>query len=262
MDTKLADRLDDCLVMLGQGWTVDQCLARYPEDAAELRPLLQAATAAHEALASEAMPLAAQARVQTRVMAAWDAAPASRAPWLSWLMPAALPRWAGAAAVLLLAITIGGFGTVSASADALPGDVLYPVKQFTEETRAWLARSPEAQVSAYSDLVKARVAELELLVSEDRTADSAVALDRLDGHLAEVREAADGAMADDGPLAIALTEAEAVQAEAAHSLANAIAASPNGAIAELERALTMIQSANDRVDAALEALREDTENSE
>ena len=262
MDAKLAGRLDDCLDLLSQGWSVDDCLVRYPDDAAGLRPLLATAAATRGAFASEAMPSEAQARIQRRVMAEWDRLPPRRASWLSWLSPAASPRWAGAAAVLLLALAMGSFGTVSVSAGTLPGDALYPVKRFTEETRAWLARSPEAQVSAYSNLVKTRVEELQLLVSQGRTGDSAVALERLDGHLAQVRDAADQAQASGGRMATALAEADAAQDAAVRALTDAIATSPAGTDAELERALAMIQSANARVDAALEALREDTDNSE
>ena len=44
--TDFETRLDECLQALSEGrWDLDECLRRYPEDAAALRPLLLAATA-------------------------------------------------------------------------------------------------------------------------------------------------------------------------------------------------------------------------
>ena len=43
--------LDDCLERLARGETVEQCLESYPEQAAQLRPLLQTSQLAREASA-------------------------------------------------------------------------------------------------------------------------------------------------------------------------------------------------------------------
>lgn len=44
MDQELSEALDQCLILLDEGLGVDECLARYPEQAEELRPLLEVAT--------------------------------------------------------------------------------------------------------------------------------------------------------------------------------------------------------------------------
>ena len=43
MDAQLEVKLIECLDALAQGESVEQILARYPQDAAQLRPLLQTA---------------------------------------------------------------------------------------------------------------------------------------------------------------------------------------------------------------------------
>ena len=60
--------LDECLErLLVKGETVEQCLASYPQYAAELEPLLQMAVAAKEASAIQARPeFKAKARYEFR----------------------------------------------------------------------------------------------------------------------------------------------------------------------------------------------------
>ena len=41
MADKLAQTLEECLELLSQGVSLEECLARYPEDAGELEPLLR-----------------------------------------------------------------------------------------------------------------------------------------------------------------------------------------------------------------------------
>jgi hypothetical protein len=71
----MADRieivLDECLERLRQGESVEQCLARYPEQAAELEPLLRVAMASQKAsLAVEPRPeFKARARNEIRSQA-------------------------------------------------------------------------------------------------------------------------------------------------------------------------------------------------
>ncbi len=43
MDQELSEALDQCLILLDEGVGVDECLARHPEQAGELRPLLEVA---------------------------------------------------------------------------------------------------------------------------------------------------------------------------------------------------------------------------
>ncbi|WGY02626.1 DUF5667 domain-containing protein [Nocardioides sp. QY071] len=77
-----------------------------------------------------------------------------------------------------LAAVIGGFAVVSAtgsmamaSQDALPGDVLYPVKRAIENAQTNLQPDGAAKADALISHAEARLDELQSLVARDRSAD-------------------------------------------------------------------------------------------
>lgn len=120
--------LDQALQLRAAGSSVEACLARFPQYAAELRPLLE--TAAHAAgglRAGEPLPTPDLGRGRTRVLRAarWSRSPTAGPLW----------RWATALAFGLALI----FGVSVASAQSLPGDGLYPVKRALEAAQLALA---------------------------------------------------------------------------------------------------------------------------
>jgi len=126
--------LDQALQLRAAGSSVEACLARFPQYAAELRPLLE--TAAHAAgglRAGEPLPPPDLARGRARVL---HAARASQP------RPATIVlRWATALAFVLAL----GFGVSAASARSLPGDVLYPVKRALEGAQLALTSNLNAR---------------------------------------------------------------------------------------------------------------------
>lgn len=93
----LVEAFSDCVDRLIAGQSIDECLAAYPQYAAELRVLLEAGVAVHRA--APPIPLGAKARVRAQVMqAAVHADASSRRSFL----PAS--RFMLAAAVLAVAI--------------------------------------------------------------------------------------------------------------------------------------------------------------
>ena len=127
--------LDAALNQLNAGQDLEQILAAHPAQAAELRPLLQAARSARLPAAAQPDRLA-QNRSRARFLAAAQSQSHRRASF-------SLGRLAlNALAALLLVIVTLGLGGL-ASVQALPGDSLYPVKQALE--RAQLALSSGAQ---------------------------------------------------------------------------------------------------------------------
>ena len=77
-----------------------------------------------------------------------------------------------------LAAVIGGFAVVSAtgsmamaSQDALPGDVLYPVKRAIENAQTNLQSDGAAKADTLISHAEARLGELQSLVARDRSAD-------------------------------------------------------------------------------------------
>ncbi|MBE7550436.1 MAG: PD40 domain-containing protein [Anaerolineales bacterium] len=166
--SKLEEILDDCLARLASGEaTPEECLALYPEHAAELRPLLALPSRLEQGRLVQPSP-AFKRRTRAQLAAYMHSHPRQK-PTRSW--PALWPSGFGsafgrafnfafgAAATLLLVL-----GTVTVLAQmALPGDALYRWKVASE--RVWRAvhRDP-----LYTDLLLAarRASELTQVVGD------------------------------------------------------------------------------------------------
>jgi hypothetical protein len=163
---------------------------------------------------------------------------------------------------VVLAIVLGGAGAVTAASGAIPGDSLYPVKEVREGAQLWLARSPEAKVAIYSRLVEERVEELREVMAAGRTRSSFIAVERLEGHVADVnqlveesiRQPADGSPAISPGLVTQLQEVVAGQRLVEGILQQTLERAPAEARPGLQRALEAIQGGKARVRAALEAV--------
>ena len=127
--------LEECLERMAQGETMEACLARYPEQAAELKPLLAAANRLEKG--AQLRPSAGfKARTRARLVSQMAAhprggkSPVRRLPVFS--------RLAFGLSALLLALAI----TATALAQsALPGETLYAWKLTSEQV--WRAVSPD-----------------------------------------------------------------------------------------------------------------------
>ena len=106
--------LNECLEsLLTGGETIEQCLAQYPEQALELRPLLETALAARKVSSIQPRPeFKSRARYQFR--AALQEAPARKA-FFTFVWPA----WATVVAIVLV-LLLGGGGTVAMAANSMP----------------------------------------------------------------------------------------------------------------------------------------------
>jgi len=161
MADRLEQALEECLELLRQGVSLEECLTRYPEDAEELEPLLRTAQVARHRL-TFGVPARARARIRARVIAEWDQEHAPREQ--HWRLPAFVPRWAVVTACVVLALLLAGAGTVTAAGGTVPGDLLYPVKMATEEVRLALTFSDLAKAELHVDLAEQRVDEIRKLV--------------------------------------------------------------------------------------------------
>ncbi len=141
--------LDDCLARIASGTSsVDECLARHPEHAAQLRPLLQAAVRFDGAQDVKPSPIF-RARARGQLTNYMKAHPRRRTRM-------GFPAWRMAVSWAVLIIAL--FATETAFAQgALPGQTLYPWKLYSEEIWRSVAPNPVAV-----DLVLAdrRVAEM------------------------------------------------------------------------------------------------------
>lgn len=206
--------LDDLVARVCTGETPEQVLLEYPAEATALLPVLRLAAALHtHAPATGAEASLARARVRTSIMAA-ASAQLSRPRFIGAAMP--LSRSAGlvaAAASAVVALSSGG--AVVASATALPGELLYPVKLAVEEARvAVAAADPEAQSHVHAALAQRRVDEVARLAERSRPVPPAVveaAVRRAEQAEIAAARAPESRRAE---VTVALERAEAQRAEA------------------------------------------------
>lgn len=170
--------LDECLErLLVQGETLEQCLRRYPQQAAELKPLLETALAAKEAAAVQPRPeFRARARYQFRAALQEKMAP-KRRRFLGWM-----PQWATALAIVLVLLLAGG-GTVAAATNSMPDSFLYPVKLATEEVQLALTTSQVDKAELCSRFTDRRIAEIVYMAEQGDAQQIELITQRLDEDL-------------------------------------------------------------------------------
>jgi hypothetical protein len=159
------DALEICLSEMENGADMETVLARFPNLAGELRPILETSMKARDMSAAEPSPESirrGRARVMQRAaeMRESKAAPRKRA------IPAfqRLALSFSLAAVLLLS----GTGLLNASASALPGENLYPVKRTWEGLRLLLIFDKEARTLLEDQFEYERLHEVNKLLTEGR----------------------------------------------------------------------------------------------
>lgn len=155
--------LDECLAALRRGESLEDCLARYPQHAQRLRPLLSLALRLGQTPRSEPRPSAQAAAWQRfRLRAAQLRAGRGRGAGIGWLRPLAL------AASLLIALFLAGGATVYAAQDSLPDSPLYRVKLATEEVRLFFTFDDADRASLLLDQSRERTQEIRELLQRGR----------------------------------------------------------------------------------------------
>jgi hypothetical protein len=205
MSEQLNRALDDVLSRWAEGESLQDCLARYPEHADQLRPLISTAAAAAEALRPVQPPSrAALERGRQRFLEQAAARKARR--WLLiWPRPG-LARAAAAALVACLLLVTAGWGLVAAAADSLPGSALYPVKRLAENARLWAESDPAARERLHTEFARERRLEVQAVLHSGKAARV-----EFEGALTEV---ADGSWTIGG-LPVTLTDATRIEGEPA-----------------------------------------------
>lgn len=234
MSNKLEKALALCLDRVEHGESLESCLARYPEMARDLEPLLRTALLVRQVSRAAPRP-EFMAAARQRLMASARSAPARGRPW--WRGSPRILGWRWAAATASLLVVLLGWGTVAMASNSLPDETLYPVKIATEEVKLALTPGAVRKARLEIDLIEQRTREIADLVEMERTAEVERASQRLDIHLA--RLAAIAAAAEQGPAAQAeleaLVEQRAAQQKAA--LQKALARAPDAAKPSVKKAL-------------------------
>lgn len=168
--------LDNCLTRLNKGEDLETVLADFPQQAAELRPLLIAALKASRSGVPLRVPASAQIDSRTRFII--EAQRRQTKP------VGFLPRFklAGAFAAIAIIVFAGIFGTGLASAETVPGETLYPVKRVVEQAQLVLTTNQSTRLDLEREFDRRRVSEAEELEQEGRTEPVTVAgpLEELD----------------------------------------------------------------------------------
>jgi len=178
------DILDECLerILTGEE-TLQQCLDRYPDYAAELEPLLRTAVATRKLQSIEPdSEFRARARYQLRLE--MDRIPSGR--WqsiLKWRPSLRVqPRWV-VTMVVVLALVLAGGTTVLAAESSMPGSPLYPVKLATENVRLTFSSSDVARAELYAALADRRIEEITYAIEKGKTKYIKKVTERLNKHL-------------------------------------------------------------------------------
>ncbi len=186
--------LDECLAEMAAGQPVEAVLSRYPQQAAELRPLLEMAAAVHESPAPQARVSAVnngRQQMLTAVSRQFPNPPVSKSIFSRYaeriqtfitrkenLEMNLVIRYA--VVTFLATLFVGGGSAAAASARAVPGDALYPVKIAVEETRLNLTQA-EKRAQLEHQYEEERREEVHTLIEQQRTEDV-----RFSGEAAEI----------------------------------------------------------------------------
>lgn len=178
-DRELDNILDECLErLLVKGETIEQCLASYPEQAAELKPLLETALAAKQVSAIRPRP-----EFRTRARYQFHSAlqtMESKRPFFGWRL-----GWVTVVAVVLVLLLAGG-GTVAAAGNSMPDEPLYPVKIASEQVRLALTPSTVGKAELYASLADKRVAEIIYIANKGDVRRVELITQRLNNYLARI----------------------------------------------------------------------------
>lgn len=164
---KIYDALEYCLQAIEDGADMNSVLARFPDLADELRPILEASLAARDVnIPAPSVDAVRRGRAKLLQRAAELRERDAKAP----SRPRVIPVFQRLAIAFTLAAIFlaSGTGLVRASTSALPGENLYPVKRTWEGLRLLFmfdSRLREAMESEYED---ERLEEVGELLAEGR----------------------------------------------------------------------------------------------
>ncbi len=165
----LYDTLEICLQELEKGAGLDSLLARYPQHADELRPILQASIHARSMRVAEpsadAMRRGRAKLMQHAAEMREEKIAPTRKP--SRRVIPAFQRWAMTLS-LTATLLLSGTGLVGASSKALPGENLYPVKRTWEDMRLFFTFDTNQREYLESKFESERLHEVSELIAEGR----------------------------------------------------------------------------------------------
>jgi RNA polymerase sigma-70 factor (ECF subfamily) len=156
--------LEICIQRLQAGDSPEEILSVYPKWINELQPIVLAAQSAYHQGQVIIVPEEARARSRAGFLGtAQERIPPSPRPRSAWL-----GRFLLAVIVTLLVAGLGVALAVKVSAQALPGDFLYPVKTANQQARLIFTRRPVQRLQLERAIDQERLGEVKALLQHPR----------------------------------------------------------------------------------------------
>lgn len=175
------DILNECLERVLLGESIEDCLAGFPQHAAELRPLLETSLQVKKAASVQPRPeFRASSGAKFRI--ALNALPDKpKRSFLAWLRQ---PQWAAVTAAVLLVVM--GTGTGVMASGSMPDQPLYSVKLVMEKVQISLTPSAAAKGELYARILEKRIDEISRMASENKPDKIQLVTTRLDSFVAQI----------------------------------------------------------------------------
>jgi len=183
MTRKIEDILDNCLESIFKGESIDDCLKAYPEQAPELEPLLKTSLVFMQRSSAIQPDPEFKARLGSQLQAMLYAK--QKKAERRARIPVWQRRWALAMTAILGFLLIG-VGTLAASAYALPGGSLYPVKLAEEQVKVTLAFSDIDKAKLHIQFAERRAGEMVEMARQGKGDEIFMLTEQVANHLDKV----------------------------------------------------------------------------
>jgi hypothetical protein len=196
LNSEQLEILDRCLdrIQSGEGSIAD-CLETFPEHAAFLEPYLSTALEIRSELSPNGPSPAFASTTRIRILNQIQSLPPKPIrPETRRRFPQFLssrPAYAFIRVAIAVVLLLSGLGVTTASAQALPGDMLYSVKRGVEEVRLVFSTTVSGDADLLALFTQERLDELEQLATLQRTEDFAQALEDYGSLLTRLLEVTD-----------------------------------------------------------------------
>jgi hypothetical protein len=170
MSQQLEHILDICIDQLKQGKTVEECLQQFPQYADKLRPMLQLAQGLEQMPKPEPSPaymLSAALSLGRNQRIKKESLKSKFLPGNFFPM-----RRLSLAFNLVLVLLVLFWGMSRLSADSVPGEILYPVKVFTERVKFVLTIDEEHRAELRLTFAEERLQELSEIYQKNGQVDT------------------------------------------------------------------------------------------
>ncbi len=176
LEMRRIEILDECLTQIQSGEaSLPDCLRAHPEHEGFLISHLTIALQTHDLMSppepSEEFKARTKIRLMNQVRAMQSKSLPSDTKKPKRLFGVLRPAFAYASLLVAFVLMASGIGVASASASALPGDLLYGVKLGIEETRLAFSQNPVSDAELLIEFANRRIDEVIVLTEAKRASD-------------------------------------------------------------------------------------------